>query len=595
MKMRKAPSLAIVMALLSGGVAVLPRHQNRSAAERASSRPAEMLRQVADEVWQRRLGSPALRLEQGLPVVELPRLSPAMAEEEATFARSTLAKLETINEADLSHEDALTLALLRWDASQAAEAAKFHWLTSPVTPYNSTLARTVHPLFTSFGFGQAADLDRYLDLLADYTRLIEEMHNHLRRQAARGIVLPKDEIDLVMALLKGFAQEPGKSLFMVDDVRLRSIEAQPASRFKQQLATEIRARTNPALVALMAYLAGPYREQAPDQVGLWQYPGGTDYYQYLVKHHTTMETTPEEVHQVGLKEVERLEREMAEVREKLGFRGAKAEFHKFLKTDTRFFPKTPDEIRAKLLKHANDINPKLDRLFLTRPRAPFDTQRLAPSLEGVMTFGYYQRPTPNNPTGVYYFNGSKLEERSLLQSESLIYHELVPGHHFHVASQSENDRLPPVRKNYYSTAFTEGWGMYASTLGRELGQYRDLYDLYGYLSMQIMVATRLVVDTGMNHLRWPRERAMEFMREHTLLSETEINTESLRYSVDLPGQALAYKMGEIKLHELRERARKNLGDKFDVRKFHQVVLGSGALPMAVLEQHVDWFIAEERR
>ncbi|MGH9841633.1 MAG: DUF885 domain-containing protein [Blastocatellia bacterium] len=581
-------------ALLVSVAALIPRPSGEASAQSATNKSSALLGQVAGEVWQRKLKSPAARLEQGLPINELPRWSAANAEADAAFARDVLKKLEAVNEQELSHEEWLTLAVVRWDARNDSEEARHFWLRSPVTPYASYL-RTVHQIFQTFRFERAGDTDRYLDLLAEYPRLIEEIHGYLRRQTARGIVLPKDEVENVTAFLKGFVRDPDNSLFNVSDQRLAAIEAQAAGRLKQQLAAEIVARTNPALERLVAYVAGAYRASAPEQVGLWQYPGGTDYYRHLVRFHTTMEITPEEAHETGLREVERIEREMAEVRDKLGFRGAKAEFHRFLKTDPRFFPKTPDEIRAKLLGFAGSINPKLDRLFLTRPKAPFDAERLSPALEASMTFGYYQRPRPGAPTGTYYFNGSKLEERSLLHAEGMIYHELVPGHHFHIASQSENDRLHPVRKNFYPTAFTEGWAVYASFLGRELGQYQDLYDLYGHLTMEMMASVRLVVDTGMNHLKWPRARAIEFMRSRTLFSETEIGTETLRYSTDIPAQALAYKMGEIRILELREQARQSLGDKFDIRRFHEAVLGSGALPMTVLERHVNWFIDQERK
>lgn len=565
-----------------------------NAAAQATSNSPARLQQIADEVWQRKSQTPAQRLEQGLPIDELPRWSLASAEAEAAFARDVLKKLEAINEASLSREESLTLGMLRWDARNTIEDAKYFWLRSPVTPYAFYL-NTPHRIFQTFRFAQAADAEKYLDLLAEYPRLIEEIHSHLRRQTERGIVLPKEEIENVAGFLKGLVREPHQSLFYVGDQRLAALDASTAARFRQQLAKEISARVNPALERLIAYFTGAYRERAPDAVGLWQYPNGTEYYRHLVRLHTTMDITPEAVHEIGLREVERIDREMAEVRARLGFRGTKAEFHKFVKTDPRFFPKTPEEIRVKLLGFANSINPKLDRFFLARPRAAFDTQRLSPALEASMTFGYYDRPRPGAQVGTYYFNGSKLEERSLLQAEGLIYHELVPGHHFHIASQLENESLPPIRKTFFPTAFTEGWAAYASVLGRELGQYQDLYDLYGHLFMEMMISVRLVVDTGMNHLKWPRARAMEMMREHTLHSETEIETETLRYATDIPGQALAYKMGELRILELREQARKSLGDKFDIRRFHQAVLGSGALPMTLLEQRIDQFVAEEKK
>jgi uncharacterized protein (DUF885 family) len=560
----------------------------------AANKSSELLRQVADEVWQHQLEAPEARLEQSLPIDSLPRWSYGKAQADAAFAQKTLKELDAVDPQKLSHEETLTLSILRWDAGNTIQDGKFFWLRSPVTPFTFYLT-TVHRIFKTFAFEKPADPERYLDLLAEYPRVIEECLAHLRRQEARGIVLPKVEVETIINFLEGFVHEPGDSLFNVADHRLKAIDPPAAARLKQQVTDEIRARVNPALERLILYVKGPFLERAPEAVGLSQYPGGTDYYRHLVRFHTTMEVTPEEVHERGLREVDRLEREMADVRDKLGFKGTKEEFHKSLKTNPRFFAKTPDQIREKLLGFANSINPKLDKFFLSRPKASFDVKRLDPMMEGFITFGYYEPPRPTAPTGIYYFNGSKLEERSLLPAEGLIYHELVPGHHFHIASQKENDQLHPFRKNVYPTAFTEGWAVYSTILARELGQYQDLYDLYGHLSTEAMLTTRLVVDTGMNHLQWPRQRAMEYMREHTLASDTEIATETLRYSVDIPAQALAYEMGKFKILELRERAKQALGDNFDIRRFHQAVLGSGALPLTVLDQHINWFIEQEKK
>jgi uncharacterized protein (DUF885 family) len=212
-----------------------------------------------------------------------------------------------------------------------------------------------------------------------------------------------------------------------------------------------------------------------------------------------------------------------------------------------------------------------------------------------MTFGYYDPPDHDKPSGRYRFNGSRLGERTMVTAAPLIYHELVPGHHFQIALQRENEELPPLRRESFATAFVEGWAEYASDLAGEMGLYREPYDRYGRLAMDMFLSTRLVVDTGMNAFGWSLEQARQFMRGHVLESETQIGTETLRYSVDLPGQALAYKLGSSKIRELRERAEAELGERFDVRRFHDAVLSPGALPLPVLEEHVGWWIAQEKR
>jgi uncharacterized protein (DUF885 family) len=308
-----------------------------------------------------------------------------------------------------------------------------------------------------------------------------------------------------------------------------------------------------------------------------------------------MDTPPEQVHRIGLDRVAAIEAEMKAVRDRLGFTGTKAEFKQHLRADPRFFPKTPEEIGDRLMSHIRRIEPQVEAFFMRRPRAPYGVQRLEPQLEPAQTFGYYQVPTATEPTGYYRFNGANLADRSLLNAGALIYHELVPGHHFQINLASENEAIPPFRRETFDTAYTEGWGEYASALAGEMGMYADPYDLYGRLSMEMFVTTRLVVDTGMNAVGWSRAKAVDFMRESLMETDTQIHTESLRYSTDIPGQALAYKMGALKIQALREKTRAALGERFDVRRFHDAVLDSGSLPMTTLERHVDWFIEQERK
>jgi len=238
------------------------------------------------------------------------------------------------------------------------------------------------------------------------------------------------------------------------------------------------------------------------------------------------------------------------------------------------------------------IEPQVREFFPLQPKAPYGVRRLDPALEQSMTYGYYQLPTAAETGGYYLFNAFKPEERSVLMAEATIYHELVPGHHFQIALQRENDALIPYRRNAFFTAFTEGWAEYASDLAGEMGMYADPYARAGRLAMDLFLSTRLVVDTGMNALGWPREKAMAYMREHTFESDLQIDTESLRYSADNYGQALAYKLGARKFHELRDQAAKAQGATFDLPAFHAYVLRAGAMPLSVLDGHIACFIRE---
>ncbi|HUP48006.1 MAG TPA: DUF885 domain-containing protein, partial [Thermoanaerobaculia bacterium] len=368
--------------------------------------------------------------------------------------------------------------------------------------------------------------------------------------------------------------------------RLSALSGEERATLMAGVGQAIAQQIHPALRRLLNVLSSDYERAAPRAVGLSHQPGGSDAYRFLIRLRTSLDLTPEEVHRVGLAEIDRIEHELDGIRRKLGFQGTRDEFRRFLETDERFFEASAEAIRERLAAHVRKIEPHLDRFFARRPAAAYGVERLDPRLEGAMTFGYYKPPTPAGPIGLYYFNGSKTSERNLLFGLALMAHELVPGHHFQFARQQENDALHPLRRETYDTAFVEGWGEYAAALGLEMGIYDDPYDRAGRLMMDSLLSARLVVDTGMNALGWSRERAMEFLERHSMLSPTEIATETLRYSTDIPAQALAYKIGSLRMMALRRRAEERLGPDFDVRRFHEWVIGNGSMPIFLLEESV---------
>lgn len=515
-----------------------------------------------------------------------PQLFEADAAESARWATGFLTRIDAVDADRLAPDDWVTWAILRWEAEIARERGRFYWLDFPVTPYASPL-RVIQSSFASAPLRSTEQRQRYLDGLRQLSIVAGAMESKLRGQAGRGVILPRAEIELVAPYLRSFAQPPERSPFGVAGPRLSTVADAARLPFAEAVAGTLTNVVNPAFERLAAYVETAYRGHADDAVGVSRYPAGSDYYRFLIRLHTGLDLTPEQIHQIGLDEVQRLERELDDVRRRVNFAGPLAEFRQFLKTDKRFFPSSPDEIGAALTKATARIEPAIAQWFAERPKAAYGARRLAAALEPSMTYGYYQVPTPADPTGNYMYNGSRLEERSILNAAALAYHELVPGHHFQIVLARENMRLPRFRRETMYTAFTEGWGEYASDLAGEMGMYEDPYDRAGRLSMDLFLTTRLVVDTGMNALGWPRERAIAFMREHTLESEAQIATETLRYSTDIPGQALAYKLGSRTIRQLRERMRARLGPAFDVRRFHQVVLASGAMPLGVLERHVE--------
>lgn len=553
------------------------------AAETASSR---LVREVGDAYLQvLTRENPSRRLKLGLPIEKLPDVTLAGEEAAAREAEALLRRLEPAKPAELSHEESLSLDVLRRQLTNRVKAPSLFYFGFQVTPYSSPLSE-VGQIFAALPLATAADRDRYLARLAEVPALADVVVANLGAQSARGIRVPKPELDQVDALLKAFSGVGAASPFRPAAPRLSAMAEADRVAFVKSVDDRVSGAVAPAIRRVAAAVSGDYRAKAPEAVGIGQYPGGPAAYRELVKFHTTMDITPEEVHQIGLKNVARIAGEMAKIREELGFKGTQVEFKASLRTNPRLFPKTPEEIGERLMSHIARIEPKVEAFFGRRPKAPYGVKRLDPQLEPGQTFGYYQIPTATDPKGYYNYNGSNLPDRSLLNAGALIFHELIPGHHFQINLAFENPAIPEFRRESFDTAFTEGWGEYAAGLAGEMGMYTDPYDRYGRLAMEMFVSVRLVVDTGMNALGWSRDRAIAYMKENAMETDTQILSETLRYSCDMPGQALAYKMGAMRILELREKARAALGPKFDVRAFHDWVLASGSLPMTTLERHV---------
>jgi uncharacterized protein (DUF885 family) len=392
------------IALLAAAVLAFASSAVR-AADPPATAAAAAVRKAADDYWQfLARESVTIRTREGLPVDRLPDVSLSHAEANAAFGKSLLASLASVKESELAHEDALTLAILRREAQQLGEVPKYYWLTFPVTPYTFQFIG-VHPVFASHPFRDKADADHYLALLGQYPAFLHALAEKLHEQARRGIVIAKEEIPLAAGAFGAAGKEKDENLFWVKADRLGKLAPAEREAFEGKLSEAIASKVGPAVRGLIAYLNGEYSAKAPGAVGLGQYPGGKDYYRVLVKRMTTLDVTPEEVHKAGLDGIAALNAELDAVRGKVGFTGSLAEFRQFLKTDPRFFPKTPEEVGERLMAAQNRIVPKVPEFFGKTPKAPFGVKRLESQLEGAMTFGYYQTPTVNEAEGRYRYNG----------------------------------------------------------------------------------------------------------------------------------------------------------------------------------------------
>lgn len=559
---------------------------------------ASALDRLADRYWQRELKNDYfLRAQLGEPIERIRPITYANANEDATFAQSILDGLKRIEPAKLDHDRWLTYRTLSYLASGWVAGRAYFWLQQQATPYaGGSQIATISSIFTNFTFVSAADGERYESLLHQYAAFVRSIGDFLQGQHQRGIILPNAETDAAQAVFEGYAQPAQSAALAPDEKRLQALS--PAARAELRSAAEriVAGEIVPAFLSVAKYLAGPYREGAPAGVGLSQYPGGAEYYRYLVVANTTLSVAPEKLHALGLEAVAQLNHQLDGIRRDVGFHGNLVAFKAFLAHDPQFFSKTTPEFGERLELYVHRAAAVVPQYFLRTPTAPYGVAPLPKELAGAQTFGYYDQPTAGRPKGVYLYNAWHPERTSTLGAGALICHELIPGHHFQIALQQENTALPNVRRYDFSeVGFLEGWGEYASQLCWQMDVYRTPYDKAGRILQDLMVSTRLVVDTGMNAMGWSRERAMQFMRENLILSEAQIESESLRYSTDIPGQALAYKTGELTLLQIRAHAQRQLGTAFDIREFHSWVIDSGSMTLDTLQAHVEFEIAKQKK
>ncbi len=577
---------ALLAALLAAGPTAAPL-----------SSPSAALDALADRYWQREVQDDyTVRSELGLPIATIRAITYANASDDAAFAQSVLDELATIDASKLDHDRWITYQTLHYLATNDVAGKTYFWLHQQATPYAGGLQlSTLTGVLAGMPIANTADAQRYISLLHQYGAFVASIGALLHGQHDRGIILPNVETDAAQAVFAGYAVPAEKSPLALTDARLSAIPAADRSALQGAAASIIANEIVPAYNGIVAYLQGPYRVGAPNGVGLSQYPGGRAYYQYLIFQSTTLSTTPEALHATGLREVAKLNAQIDAIRTQLHFAGNLAAFKHYLATDKQFFPPTTQAFGDRLELYVQRSAAEAPQFFSQMPKAPYGVEPLPEALAGAQTFGYYDPPTAAKPYGHYLYNAWHPERTSWLGAGALICHELIPGHHFQIALQQENASLPNIRHYDFSeTGYVEGWGEYASQLCFDMNVYRTPYDKLGRMMQDLMVSTRLVVDTGMNALGWSRERAMQFMRDNLILSETQIESESLRYSTDIPAQALAYKTGELTMLALREHAKAELGNAFDIRRFHAWIIGSGAMTLDALRAHVDYEIARQK-
>ncbi len=506
----------------------------------------------------------------------------------------TLAQLRKIDRTKLSVADRVNYDLFEKSFESSIENFNTRLYLLPISQRGGV--QTADELADQLNFSTVKDYEDWIARLNAFPVLMDQTLALMREGKANGMIWSKQVLVRVPAQLdKQIVDDAEKSPFYSPLKKFASdIPEADAARLRSVAKTAITNNVITSFKKLKQYFETEYLPASYPQAGIWQMKGGDKIYEFLARDYTTTDLTPQQIHEKGLSEVARIRGEMEKVKTRVGFTGTLQEFFVYLRSDPKFFYKTPEELLAAYRAIAKRIDPETTKVFRTFPRSPYGVIPIPDKMAPDTTTAYYNSPAADGSRpGYYYVNLYKPETRPKWEMMALSIHEAVPGHHFQLALQQEMGEMPDFRKYGGYTAFVEGWGLYSESLGEDMGLYTDPYDKFGQLTYEMWRAVRLVVDTGMHYFKWDRQKAIDYFKANAAKTDQDIVNEIDRYISD-PGQALAYKIGELKIKELRARSRTALGDKFDLKEFHDVVLLSGAVPLGVLEKNVDEWIAKRK-
>lgn len=526
---------------------------------------------------------------------QLPKVSIADSERQNLKRQKIFARLEALDHAKLSDRERINYKILLRQLSDNLTEFEYQSHLIPISQ-RSGFHISFPELPKDVPLKTISDYENYVARLRAFNEYTDGHIELLRAGIAAGQTLP-------VVVLDGWEKAIDAQIVALPK---QSLLYEPCEKFPDvisvgeqgRLRTEINAAIMeivvPAYRRFRIFMAEEYVPQARGSLGASALPRGRDFYRHRVRKFTTLNITPEEVHQLGLAEVKRIRGEMDEIIRRVEFDGDFAAFTKFLREDPQFYADSEEELLKEVAFALKAMDGKLPTLFGKLPRMPYGLKPVPSYIAPRTTAAYYQRPSGDGTkAGFFNMNTYNLKNRPLYTVEALSFHEAVPGHHLQIALQQEIESLPNFRRYSGFTAFVEGWALYSERLGLEVGFYEDPYSDFGRLTMEIWRACRLVVDTGLHYFGWTREQAIAYMTDNSALSEHNIRAEVDRY-ISWPGQALAYKMGELKIRELRKLAEMELGERFEIRDFHDMILGSGAVPLDVLEANTRAWIDQQK-
>ncbi len=594
--------LALSLALALAAVATPAFAADTPQAAQTEQSKAARLTALYEQYWEENLKlNPITATFQGDPRYndQLPDfLSADYRQQTHDFNERWLKTVKDIGPGGLDGQALLSYEIFVRNAEQALESEQFPGWMLPLDQFNNIagFAAQLGSGTSAQPFRTVKDYDNWLARGARLPVIFDSAISSMRDGIKAGVVQPKALMVKVLPQLDAIIKDkPEETLFWGPITSLpKDFSAADKERLTAAYRQMIGEQIMPSFRKLRAFIADEYMAKTRATPGMDALPNGQAWYAFNARTSTTTDKSPAEIHQIGLSEVARIHGEMRKVMQQVGFKGSLQDFFKFMQEDPRFSFKSEDALLAHYRALEAKIGKKIPEQFSLIPKAPFEIRPVEPFRAQSMAGGQYYPPSEDGSRpGIFYVNTYDLPTRKTWDAEDLYLHEAIPGHHFQIALQQELTNLPKFRRFGGETAFSEGWGLYAESLGKDLGIYTDPYDYFGYLQNELWRAIRLVVDTGLHSKGWSREQVIKYMLDNSAESETQATAEAERYMA-IPGQALAYKIGELKIQELRDRAEKALGNKFDVREFHAEVLKDGAVPLSVLEAKIDRWIAAKK-
>lgn len=507
------------------------------------------------------------------------------------MSRKFVARFEAIDTTGFPEQEALNKELMVRNLRNDIDGEKFENYLMPVNQMSGIHIQAPQ-VVSLLSFKTVKDYDDYITRLKALPAVFDQMAERMRSGLQKGLIPPKFLLEKVTVQTRGIAsQPPDQSPFAhpLTDMPKDFSEAD-RKRLQESMIAVIRDQIIPTYNKFADFVEKEYAPKGRTDVGVWSLPSGAERYARSVRLLTTTDLSPEEIHQLGLREVTRIEGEMLKISNKLKYNDLKT-FNASVRENKDLKAHSREQILELYRKYIDQMGKELPKLFGRLPKAPLIVMKVEEFREKEASGAQYEPPAPDGSRpGHVMVNTYNPQERSVITMESTAYHEGQPGHHLQLAIQQELPELPPFRQQGGYGAFVEGWALYSERLGKEVGFYQDPYNDYGRLQDEMLRAIRLVVDTGLHYKKWTRDQVVQFFHDHSAIDEVEVQSETDRYIV-WPAQALSYKVGQLKILELRERAKSKLGDRFDIREFHDMVLGAGALPLNVLENRIDNWIA----